>query len=81
MEEAERVGQAKFNANADACLAKLYTPVGASTTEQKIHVLERELGGQFNFYALGGNIDDDMKLACLEYEYLERMGQVELVFA
>lgn len=70
-----------FGKDADEYLAAFYKLKDAKSTEDKIDLLKGKLGGTFNFYALGGEITDDMKLACLEYEYLERMGIIDLVLA
>jgi len=71
----------RFNPQADACLEELYASVGAVTTAQKITILQKELGGDFNFQAFGGVVNDQMKLGCLEYDYLERAGKIDVVLA
>jgi hypothetical protein len=71
----------RFNEEADKCLVELYASVGAIEAFQKINTLQKELGGDFSFHALGGNVSDEMKLACLEYEYLERIGKIDSVLA
>ena len=43
--------------------------------------LRLQLGGMPNFYAMGGAINEEMKLACLEYEYLQQVGKIDLVLA
>lgn len=73
--------QYRFSKEADALLDAKYTERDATTTPLKIATLEIELGGTFNYYAFGGEINDEMKLTSLEYEYLERMGKIELIFA
>jgi hypothetical protein len=70
-----------FGEQADAFLLELYKSVGAETTLEKINLIQMKLGGVSNFYALGGEINDEMKLACLEYEYLEQEGKITLVLA
>jgi len=70
-----------FGPQADAFLTSTYEEVGAKTTAEQINLLQMKLGGEFSFYALGGDINDEMKLACLEYEFLSRNGQIELVLA
>ncbi|MGD0260655.1 MAG: hypothetical protein ABSD29_12620 [Verrucomicrobiota bacterium] len=67
---------------ADAYLKDFYKSYGAENTQQKIKVLEANLGQQpSNYYALGGRLTDEMKLGCLEYDYLSQMGKIELVLA
>jgi hypothetical protein len=70
-----------FGPVAEAFLTKLYAEYRITATEGKIKVLEDKLGGPSNFYGMGGEVNDEMKLACLEYEYLERQGQIKLTFA
>lgn len=67
---------------ADAFLTEFYKSYGAETTQQKLKVLVANLGQQpSNYYALGGSLNDEMKLGCLEYDYLNQMGKIELVLA
>ncbi len=66
-----------FGPDGDIALAMLYKSVGAQDTQQKLNILQIKLGGTPNFYAMGGGITDEMKLACLEYEYLERSGIIQ----
>lgn len=73
-----------FGAEADAYLAEFYNSVGAKTIQEKINVLSIKLGEEStpsNYYAFGGNLTDDMKLGCLEYEFLEQAGKITLVLA
>lgn len=70
-----------FGSEADAFLDAFYKTFTADTTQKRIALLQDNLGGESSFYALGGDINDDMKLACLEYEYLEQMGKLKLVLA
>ena len=70
-----------FGPGPDTFLEAFYAPFGTISTQQKIQLLQLQMGGTSNFYALGGHINDDMKLACLEYEYLEQAGKIELVLA
>jgi hypothetical protein len=70
----------KYTAQADAALSSLYQLRGADTTQQKIVILQDHLGSS-NFYALGGEINDEMKLGCLEYDYLEFQGLIETCLA
>ena len=73
-----------FGPKGDAYLANFYNSIGAKTTQQKLNVLSIRLGEditQSHYYALGGNLTDEMKLGCLEYEFLEQAGQIELVLA
>ena len=57
-------------------LAEFYIEKQAETTRDKISALDAELGGQSNFYAFGGEVTDDIRLSCLEYEYLVECGVV-----
>lgn len=75
------VGRSTLGKNADNYLEAFYKVKNAQSVQEKITLLKGKLGGTFNFYALGGDITDEMKLACLEYEYLERMGVIDLVLA
>jgi hypothetical protein len=70
-----------FGKEADAFLSKFYDLYHKTTIDEKIRLLENELGGVSNFYGLGGEVDDTMKLACLEYEFLELKGQISLTLA
>lgn len=70
-----------FGKKPDDYLTAFYNLYNANSPEEKIALLKKTLGGTFNFYALGGEVTDAMKLACLEYEYLERMGIINLVLA
>jgi hypothetical protein len=70
-----------FGEKADAFLTELYHSVGATNTTQKLNVLRLKLGGDYHFYAMGGEINDEVKVACLEYELLGREGLIELVLA
>ena len=71
----------RFNKEADACLEDLYKSVGAVTPARKLVILQKEVGGDFNFQAFGGELNEEIRLGCLEYEYLERMGKIEIIFA
>ncbi|MGH7979950.1 MAG: hypothetical protein ACREE6_11295 [Limisphaerales bacterium] len=73
--------QYKYNAEADHALGELYSRLHATTNQLRIQGLQIELGGDFNYYAFGGEINDEMKLACLEYEYLQRIGKIDLALA
>jgi hypothetical protein len=68
-----------FGAAADKALSEFYTAHKAGTVAEKIAALEKELGGPSNFYAFGGVLDEEMKLGCLEYEYLSLRDLVDLV--
>lgn len=70
----------RYNQNADAALNELYTSARATSTQDKIRALE-SIQGNANFYAFGGEITDDMRLGCLEYEYLSEKELIELVLA
>ncbi len=70
-----------FGKKADDYLANLYQSFGATTTAQKLTVLRTTLGGDYHFYAMGGEINDDVRLACLEYELLGRERLIELILA
>lgn len=51
------------------------------TSKIKIYVLDRELGGSSNFYAAGGSITDEIKVKCLEIQFLELKGLLKLELA
>ena len=71
-----------YGVSADAYLARFYKSCGAETTQQKINVLELKLGQEpSNYYAYGGTLTDEMKLGCLEYDFLDRAGEITLVLA
>jgi hypothetical protein len=76
MSENEISEQKSFGEKADKFLAELYHSCGAVSTAQKINVLNLKLGGEYNFYARGGEVTDDIKLACLEYELLQQEKQI-----
>lgn len=57
----------------DAALRKFYEPVGSSTTEQKIALLERELGGRPNISPSTAATPETI-LGVMEYEYLLKEG-------
>lgn len=70
----------KYNAKADEALERLYTSARAVSIGDKIRALE-SIQGTANFYAFGGELNDDMRLGCLEYEYLGEQDLIELVLA
>lgn len=55
-------------------LAELYLFFKSNSADEKIAVLKQQLGGTFNFYTDKGEPTKEQILACLEAEYLERMG-------
>lgn len=60
----------RFSEAADLALAKFYSGFGSQQTdEQKINILQKELG-ESQFYSTGGDVPIAAKLACLEYEWL-----------
>ena len=69
-----------YGAEGDAFLADFY---GAEKdTAKKIIMLERRLGQPpSNYYAFGGSLTPEMKLGCLEYEFLEQNGKITLELA
>jgi hypothetical protein len=71
----------RFEKDAEEFLEKFYLAYKVVSTPDKIDLLQKELGGgTFNFYGFGeGELTDDMKLACLEYDFLERKGKISLV--
>lgn len=71
----------KYNEKADEALNKLYLAGNATSTDQRIEVIETALQERANFYAFGGELTPEMKLGCLEYEYLGRKGLIELTLA
>jgi len=66
----------KFNKKADKFLDRLYKSVGAKTYKQKLNLLNLKLGGPSNF---SHNMFDAQKVACLEYEILERFGLIRVI--
>jgi hypothetical protein len=69
-----------YGQEGDAFLAEFYGEV--KDTPQKIIMLERGLGEPpSNYYAFGGSLTDEMKLGCLEYEFLERNNKIVLELA
>jgi hypothetical protein len=70
-----------YGAEADNFLEDFYKSCGAETTQQKIAVLQLKVGADSNFYAFGGALTDEMKLGCLEYDYLEQSNKITLVLA
>ena len=73
--------QKSYGPAGDRELGDLYGSFGATTAQQKIKVLEAKLGQSCNYYAFGGQLNDDMKLGALEYDYLSGIGKIELVLA
>jgi hypothetical protein len=72
----------RYNEEADQALENLYVAANnAVETADKIRALEKALQENSNYYAFGGVMTDDMKLGCLEYEYLSSKGLIELVLA
>jgi hypothetical protein len=74
-------GQTKsYGEVGDAFLAEFYG--GEKTTAEKITMLERRLAQPpSNYYAFGGDLTDEMKLGCLEYEFLEQNDKITLELA
>ncbi len=72
-----------FGAEADEFLKNFYITYKVVSTIDKIDLLQKELGGGiFNFSGFGeGPLTEEMKLACLEYDFLERKGKISLVLA
>lgn len=58
-----------FSQAAQQCLADLYASANAKSTLEKIAAIEKELGPS-QFYGFGGEVTDDVRLGCLECEYL-----------
>ena len=76
----------KNSPEAQAALRNLYESAAQrfkqpTTPQFKIFVLDTELGGASNFYASGGPLTDDIKVECLELQYLELKGLVKLELA
>jgi hypothetical protein len=72
----------KFGEEADKFLQDFYKRFGSEKTQEKINLLQDKLGGTSNFYSLGGgSLTDEQKLACLEYEFLEKSGVIKVVLA
>ncbi|HEX3798385.1 MAG TPA: hypothetical protein VH413_06750 [Verrucomicrobiae bacterium] len=72
---------ARFGTAGDNRLAELYNSVGAIDTEKKIAVLKMNLPGEYHIYAMGGQVNEEMRLACFEYKFLEKEGLIELDLA
>ena len=73
-----------FGPEADAYLREFYKKVGAEKTQEKLNALVLKLGQEAansNYYAYNGKVTDEMKLGCLEYEFLEREEKITLVLA
>ena len=68
----------KFGAEADDFLRVFYHGYGITSVAGKIKILEDKTGGPHNFYGQGGAVSDEMKLACLEYEFLELNNKIKL---
>lgn len=72
----------RYNKEADKALNALYAAANhAVETSDKIRALEKALQEKSNYYAFGGIITEDVKLGCLEYEYLSSKELIELVLA
>lgn len=77
----------QYPTEARAALEELYSVHSARlsqpqlTLQMKIYVLDSELGGSSNFYASGGPLTDEIKVECLELQYLELKGLVKLELA
>lgn len=61
-------------------LVEVYQQYGSETVEQKAHTLQVLLGGEHNFYAAGG-VTEEMKLACLEHEFLLRENLIDVTLS
>jgi len=73
--------EVRFDREADKALRDLYGKYGSDqTTEQKIHILE-DILGKSHFYATGGDVPYEAKLACLEYEWLALKQLIQLDLA
>ncbi len=72
----------RYTLEADKALEELYSAANqAVTTLEKIEALECALQENSNYYAFGGEMSEDIKLGCLEYEYLSNRGLIELLLA
>ncbi len=80
---AENYAEKSLGKEAEEFLANFYLAYKVFSTSDKIDLLQKELGGgTFNFSGFGeGALTDDMKLACLEYDFLERKGKISLILA
>jgi len=76
-----KCGESSFGETAEKFLRTLYERADAKTTLDKIRILQGILGGESNFYSLGGELTDEKKLAFLEFEILEKNGVIKLTFA
>jgi len=68
----------RFTQEADAYLEQFYTSARVVEVNDKISALEERLGGSSEFYAFGGEVTPEMRLGCLEYEYLLEEGMLKL---
>lgn len=67
----------KYNEAADSELSRVYG--SKESVRDRIKILDDILGGESHFYSTGnGEITDEMKLGCLEYEYLMNLGLIEI---
>jgi hypothetical protein len=74
--------QQSYGQEADAWLDTIYKAFKATTTEEKIKVLEEMMGPKkSNYYAVGGQVTAEMKLGSLEYEFLESRRKITLELA
>lgn len=76
----------EYSVEAQAALQELYDNAAsrvseALTPKMKILVLDNALGGPSNFYASGGILTVELKLKCLELQYLEMRGLVQMELA
>jgi hypothetical protein len=73
--------EVRFTPEADRALDELYAKYGSSQSPaQKINILEKILG-ESHFYATDGDVSDETKLACLEYEWLASQRLIKLELA
>jgi len=68
----------RFNTVADKLLVELYRKFGEQqTTEQKLNILEKELGPIVLHEPQSENYNE-IKLACMETEWLQRQGAIDI---
>jgi len=68
----------RFNPTADQMLVELYQKYGTQqTTQQKLNILEKELGPIVLHEPQSENYDD-VKLACMEVEWLQIKGALDI---
>jgi len=65
-----------FGQKGNAYLVEFYEKYGSTTTEHKLNLLKKLMGDRY-FYAVGGEVDDEMRLGSYEYDFLMQRGLIE----